>query len=128
MRDDGGGVANEGTSVEAERRKVIGAPLDDTVLARAVVYPGDLSTDPNSDVRRIESEVDDRHGRCARASRLHGHRASHGSAVDAADVVVRCSEAEYGRGVGHTGIERRALEYGRAPEATHLVKEQWHMQ
>src|SRR5580765_3594168 len=73
MRHDRRRIAHEGATVEAIGGQVVPTRLDDTVLTWATVGPNDLSSDPDSDARRIESEVDDRNARCARATGLHSH-------------------------------------------------------
>src|SRR5216684_4828062 len=88
MRDDGGGVADERSSIEAEGRQVVAAGFDDAVLAGSIICPGDLPADPEGDIGWAEREVDNRYAISARAAGLHGQRAGHDSAVDAADVIV----------------------------------------
>src|SRR6516225_374329 len=128
MRHDCRCIAYEAAAVKAIGREVVPARLDDAVLTGAIVCPGDLPSDPDGDVRRIEGEVDDRNVHCARTTRLDRHRAGHRGAMDATDVVVSSPDREYRRGKRHPGVEGRALEHRRPTKTTHLVKEERHVQ
>src|SRR6266536_1232801 len=82
VREDRRGVANERATVETEGRQVVTATLDNAVLAGATVRPGNLPVDPDGHIRRVERDIDDRDGGCARPARLQGARAGEGSASD----------------------------------------------
>src|SRR5437870_2398770 len=108
MRYDGRGVADKRAAVVAKGGQTVAATFDDAVLARAVVDPGDLPTDPNRYIRRAEREIDDGDRGSARASGLNRDRASHRRTVDPADVIVSSADCEDRRDIGAASVERRA--------------------
>ena len=54
VREHGRAVSDKGAPIETKRRKIIATPLNDTVLARPVINPGDLSTNADRDCCRSE--------------------------------------------------------------------------